>query len=212
MGFLLDPNFAYILLILTIFLATLAVLVPGTGLLEAATLVVGALAGYAAFNLPVNPWALIVLGVGLIALISLLFLRRGQWLGLLISAAGFIGSSLFLFRSPEGGLAVHPALAVSASLLLGLYFWFGVRAGIRAWREKPPVHSLDRLVGQVGEARTAIHHEGSVYVGGEMWSARSPRPIPAGSKVRVVGREGLILLVEPLTAPSDKAEAPSPSA
>ncbi len=197
MSFLLDPNFAYVLLVLTIFLATLAVLVPGTGLLEAATLVVGALAGYAALNLPVNLWALAALGVGLAALIATLFIRRGQWLGLLISAGGLIGGSLFLFQAPTGGLAVHPILAFAASSLLGLYFWFGVRAGIRAWREQPPAHSLERVVGQIGEARTDIHREGTVYVAGEAWSARSPHLIPAGTRVRVIGREGFILLVEP---------------
>jgi membrane-bound ClpP family serine protease len=30
-----------------------------------------------------------------------------------------------------------------------------------------------------------------------LWSARSEKPIPAGSRVRVVSREGFILLVTP---------------
>lgn len=198
-----DPNIAYLLLVLTIFLATLAVLVPGTGLLEIGTLAAGVLAGYAALQLNINAWALAALALGLGALIVAAFARRGQWGWLLLSALGLIGGSVFLFRTPQGGIAVHPALAFSASALLGAYFWFGVRAGLRAWREKPPVHSLDRLVGQIGETRTLVHREGSVYVDGEMWSARSTRAIPPGRKVRVIGREGLTLFVEPVDPPSD---------
>jgi len=47
-----------------------------------------------------------------------------------------------------------------------------------------------------GEARTDILAEGSVYVNGEDWSARSKTLIPAGSKVLVLRRNGLVLEVE----------------
>jgi len=30
---------------------------------------------------------------------------------------------------------------------------------------------------------------------GELWSARSDKPIPAGSRVRVVSREGFVLII-----------------
>jgi len=33
-------------------------------------------------------------------------------------------------------------------------------------------------------------------VAGELWSARSEKPIPAGSEVHVIRREGFILIVE----------------
>ena len=62
--------------------------------------------------------------------------------------------------------------------------------------EAPPMHDLETLIGSIGEAKTRIHEEGSVYIAGEMWSARSDKPIPAGSSIRVVRREGFILVVE----------------
>jgi len=37
---------------------------------------------------------------------------------------------------------------------------------------------------------------GLVRVRGELWSARSDRAVGAGSPVRVVGREGFILVIE----------------
>jgi membrane-bound serine protease (ClpP class) len=54
------------------------------------------------------------------------------------------------------------------------------------------------LIGSIGEAKTEINDEGSVQVGGELWSARSDQAIPLGARVRVIAREGFILKVEPL--------------
>ena len=60
-----------------------------------------------------------------------------------------------------------------------------------------------KVVGQIGEVRSEITPEdmGSVYVGGELWTARARTAIPAGSPVRVVALEGLILLVEKVEPP-----------
>jgi membrane-bound ClpP family serine protease len=62
-----------------------------------------------------------------------------------------------------------------------------------------PSHDLSALVGQIGEAKTHIHAEGSVQVDGELWSARSEKSIPNGSAVKVVAREGFVLVVEKST-------------
>ena len=60
-----------------------------------------------------------------------------------------------------------------------------------------PAQDLRSLIGKVGEARTDIRYEGTIYVGGEQWTARSPKLIRKGKLARVTGREGLVLLVEP---------------
>jgi membrane-bound ClpP family serine protease len=52
------------------------------------------------------------------------------------------------------------------------------------------------LIGKIGEARTKVEEEGSVQVDGELWSARSEKTIPAGSSIRVLRREGFVLIVE----------------
>ena len=64
-------------------------------------------------------------------------------------------------------------------------------AGIR-----PPLPTSAWLVGKIGEARTNIEEEESVQVEGELWSARSEKTIPAGSSVRVLRRDGFVLIVE----------------
>ena len=55
---------------------------------------------------------------------------------------------------------------------------------------------LSVLIGAVGEAKSDVHHEGSVQVNKELWTARSEELIEAGSQIRVVGREGFVLVVE----------------
>ncbi|HLX35279.1 MAG TPA: nodulation protein NfeD [Candidatus Limnocylindrales bacterium] len=53
--------------------------------------------------------------------------------------------------------------------------------------------------GSLGVVRKPLEPSGSVYAGGEEWSARSAdsQPIPRGQPVRVIAREGLTLVVEP---------------
>jgi membrane-bound ClpP family serine protease len=63
-------------------------------------------------------------------------------------------------------------------------------------RETMPSHDLESIIGSIGEARSTIHNDGSVYANGELWTARSDHRILAGSRVRVIGREGFVLEVE----------------
>lgn len=196
MNFLLDPNVAYVLLVLGFIFAILALFSPGTGVLEAGALIILALAGYSIYSLPVNPWALMVLALGVFPF--LLALRRShQWIYLVLSLAALIVGSVFLFRTPGGGPAVNPGLAAFVSLLSGGFLWFVVRKGIEAIARRPDL-SPDRVIGMIGEARTEIHQEGTVYVLGEEWTAQCDERIQAGEKVRVVGRNGLVLQVEPV--------------
>ena len=58
------------------------------------------------------------------------------------------------------------------------------------------MHELSGLIGQRGEAKTAIGEQGSAQVAGELWSARSDIPVPAGRAIKVIGREGFVLVVE----------------
>ena len=191
------PNLAYVLLVSGTVALIFALITPGTGLLELAALTLLLAAGYAATQLAVNGWAIVawILGVGFFGF----SLRRGRgekvWLALALLA--MIVGSVFIFRTPHGGSAVSLWLAVTMSLLVGGGGWVVTRKVLEA-ETRPPVHDLDRLIGQVGEARTEIAPEGSVYLDGEMWTARSREPIPRGSAVKVVRREGLILYVERL--------------
>jgi membrane-bound ClpP family serine protease len=208
MNVLLDPNFAYLLLVSGLFLAFLALLAPGTGLLELGALLMLVVAGYSLFNLQIVLWPLGVLLLGMVAMLIALRLSRQkivlQYVFLVLAIAAMVVGSVFLLRQPDGTIAVNPVLAVVVSVIVvGLLWVIGTRS-IEAIN-RPVSTNLERLVGKVGQARTRIYTEGSVYVGGEVWTARSPVEIPAGSKVRVVSREGLVLTVEP-ASPSPAKE------
>ena len=194
MDFLLDPNIAYLILLAGVLLSLLAIVTPGTGMLEIGAFFCLAMAGYAVYNLSFNFWALIILVLSVAPFIyAIQKPKRELWLGL--SFLLLIVGSVFLFARDNGLPAVDPIMALIASVLVMGFLWFAVRKSIQAAMGRPK-HDLGALVGQVGEARTEISHEGSVQVNGELWSARSETPIPAGSPICVIRREGFILVVE----------------
>lgn len=190
------PNLLYLLLVAGIWLAAFAVLSPGTGVLELLAFIALAGAGLGTLVLPFNLWALIVLLVGVVFYILSLRLEKFElWLGL--SAVALSLGSVFLFHTPEPGSTVNPALALVVSLFTLGYFWLAVRSSIRAQRERPSL-DLSNVLGEIGEVRTALDPTGSIHVCGELWTARSSVPLQPGEKARVLAREGLLLLVEPI--------------
>ena len=54
----------------------------------------------------------------------------------------------------------------------------------------------EALIGAEGETVSWQGSEGRVRVKGEIWLARSSAPLAAGSRVKIVGRDGLVLRVE----------------
>lgn len=202
MDILLNPNLAYLLLAGGLVLAVLALVSPGTGALEVGAFFALLLAGWEVYNLPVNDWSLVVLLIG--AILFLLSLRKTRKLWLLaVAILALVSGSVFLFRGETWWTpAVNPFLAAVVSILSAGFFWFAAAKIIEASRLRLS-HDPDTALNAIGEAKSDIHEEGSVQVARELWSARSDQPIPRGTRVRVVGREGLILLVEPAGEQSD---------
>lgn len=194
MDFLLNPNVAYLILLSGILLGLMAIVTPGTGLFEIGAFFCLMLAGYAVYNLSFNWWALIILVLSIVPFIyAVQKPKRELYLG--VSIFLLVLGSVFLFAVDGWKPAVNPFVALVTSGLLSAFLWIVVRKTVQAASVRP-VHDLDALVGLAGEAKSRIHEEGSVFVAGEMWSARSEKSIPVGSPIRVVRREGFILVVE----------------
>jgi membrane-bound serine protease (ClpP class) len=196
MDILLDPNVAYLFLIGGVLLAMLALASPGTGLFEIGAFFCIALAGYAIYNLSFNGWALFLLLLGVVPFVYTLQKPKREPF-LILSILLLIAGSVFMFPR-AAGQGVNPVVAALASILLAGFLWIAARKSVEASSARPS-HDLGGLVGQIGEAKTKVYEEGSVQVAGELWSARSEKPIPTGSPVRVIQREGFILLVEQMT-------------
>ncbi|MDL1912438.1 hypothetical protein FBQ81_17385 [Chloroflexi bacterium CFX6] len=194
MDFLLNPNVAYLFLLAGVLLAMLSLATPGSGFLEAGALICIALAGYGIYNLSFNWWALTLIGLSIVPFVySLQRPKRELYLG--ISIVVLVVGSIFLFPGAGGGPAVNLFVAFAASVLVAGFLWIAVGKSLQAAHARP-AHDIDGLIGQIGEAKTRIHDEGSVQVAGELWSARSDKVIAAGSSIRVVRREGFVLIVE----------------
>ncbi len=194
MDILLNPNVAYLILLGGILLAMMSLVTPGTGFFEIGAFFALALAGYAIYYLSFNWWALLILVLSVVPFIyAIRKPNRGLYLGgsILLLVLG----SIFLFSVDGWRPAVNPLLAFVASGSFAAFLWIAVGKSVQAVAARPS-HDMDVLVGMIGEARTRVHSEGSVYVGGELWSAKSDKSIASGSAVRVVRREGFVLVVE----------------
>jgi membrane-bound serine protease (ClpP class) len=203
MDVLLNPNIAYLLLVAGTLLSILALLSPGTGILEIGALFILLIAGWEAYNLPLNLWAL---GIFLLGVIPFIFAvrRSGQIVYLIIAIVAFLIGSIFLFHGETlWQPAVNPILALLVSTLATGFMWLVVTKLIEAESSRP-THDLEALIGKIGEVKSTIDSELSVQVAGELWSARSnhpnERPINEGEEILVTGREGFILLVDRLHA------------
>ena len=191
-----NANLAYLLLMFGSIFLMMAIVTPGTHLLEGGALLMLAAAGYEIYNLGFNWWALIILVLALVPFIFSIRKSGREW-ALGLSLLALIVGSLYMFPGTGFLPAVNPVLAVVVSLMSAGFLWFVVRKGMQAFHARP-LQDLQNLIGQTGQAKTeiAILNGGSVQVASELWSARSEAPIPAGSRIHVVSREGFTLIVE----------------
>ncbi len=94
---------------------------------------------------------------------------------------------------PPGAIIFLLALAV----LLAMAAFRMSRLALHARRAKRDVRTSG-VIGLAGRAETSIAYEGTVFVRGELWQARSSSEISRGERVRVIGVDGpaLRLIVE----------------
>ncbi len=197
--FLLNPTIAYLLLVAATFFVLVAIIAPGTGPPEVIAIFSLVLAGYAIYHFTINWWAVALLFLSLVPFffavggVNRAALRREIWLA--ISVAGLALGSVYFFHVQNGLISVHPAVAITTSVLYSVIVWFFARKVMQVAMSRP-MQDLSVLIGQSGVAKTIIDLDGSVQVEGELWSARSEIPIPAGKPIRIIRQEGFILIVE----------------
>ena len=192
---LLQPDVAYLFIVVGLILSVLALLTPGTGFIEIGAFFALAVAGYQIYSLEINPWAILVSLVGVALFFVAVRSAKNRYSYLGAASLALVIGSVFFFRGEETLSAVNPLLAVIVSLLSVGFLWLIATKTVDVHLKRPN-HDLGVLLGSIGTAKTSVHDEGTVFVHMEDWSAQSDDEIPAGSKVRIVGREGLILRVE----------------
>ncbi len=198
-----DPNIAFILFTVGFYGILAELFHPNivSGTLGAVAIIL-AFIGSNSLPLNIGGLALILVGIGLFVL----ELHVGTF-GILAlgGIACFVLGTFALYTGVTPGEAkfvveVNPFLLV-AVLAVTLYYFFVLLRGLIQTRRRIPVGSLPiaRLVGATGTAQTLLAPRGIAYAGGETWSARSSadQEIRPGTPVRVVGVDGLELIVEP---------------
>ncbi len=191
-----DPNVAYLLLIIGIYGLIFEFAHPGFILPGVVGAICLLLSLYAFQVLPVNYAGLGLVLLGIAFMISEAFVPSFGALGL-GGIIAFIIGSLLLLDTEAMGYGIHWQLIVALALTSALFFFTVFSLAIRA-RLRPVVTGREELLGAVGEAWEDFEREGRVWIHSELWNARTRKPLRKGEKVRVVGIEGLTLIVEPL--------------
>ncbi|HWP83975.1 MAG TPA: nodulation protein NfeD [Terriglobia bacterium] len=205
---ILDPNIAFILLILGVLGLYVEFSNPGLILPGVAGGIAIILALFAFSLLPVN-WA----GAALIFLAIVFFVLEAKFTtGGILGAGGVLAmvlGALMLIntRLPGGSIALSTALGVAIPFALITVFL--LRLVLQARRAKVATGTAG-MVGELGRAETAISPQGKVLVHGELWDAYSAQPIPAGATIRVVSLNEMTLEVEPATRPLPGAPPQQP--
>ncbi len=191
-----NPNIAFLLLVLGLWSAVLAIATPGTGMPETAAVIFLALATVGLLNLPVS-----LVGLALILLSMALFVAEARLPShgaLLVAGAIIMGlGGLLLFPSTDRSAERLSWVTIVATPLVSTaLFGFLISLGLAA-QGRPALQDLHRLIGARGITRTEVGRQGTVYVGGEDWSATAESKIPPDTDVVVVERSGLRLKVAP---------------
>lgn len=189
------PTIAYLLLLAGMYGLVLEAFHPGVfvpGVAGAICLLVGL---YALQLLPVNDagLALMLLGVGLVLAEALMPSVGAIGIGGVIA---FVIGSIMLFDTGVPGYAVN--LGVIAGIALGAVVVLGVLLRLVARSRRTRTFNGDaQMLLATGELTqpTDAHGDGWARIGGEQWRVHSETSLPAGTRVRVVGRDGLLLRV-----------------
>ncbi len=190
-----NPNIAYILLLLGIYGLFFELQNPGMifpGVVGGICLILGF---YALHLLPVN-----YAGLALIILSAIFFILEIYVASHgLLSVGGVVSliiGSLILFESDLPFLRVSWEVIMIVVIIIVVFVGLLLFLGVKAQFRKPSA-GKEGMVGEIGVARTDIDNQsGSVFVHGEWWNAVSVKPIKKGTKVRVVGSQGMVLQVE----------------
>jgi membrane-bound serine protease (ClpP class) len=200
-----DPNVSFILFTIGFYGILAELFHPNffSGILGAIALLL-AFIGSNSLPLNIGGLLLLLLGVGLLAL-ELVVTSYG-----LLTVGGVVSFLLGAFalytdvnpREEAIQVEVSPILIGLVLAIIVVFLFFIARGILQVRRRAAPTDPMRALIGANGTAQTLIAPTGIAYAGGESWSARSRgAQLAPGTPVRVVGVEGLELIVEPAATP-----------
>jgi membrane-bound serine protease (ClpP class) len=189
-----NPNVALILMLIGIYGLLFEFLNPGAvapGLIGAISLFV---ALYALHLLPINyaGAALVLLGIGLMVAEAHIGAFGVIGVGGIIA---FVIGAIMMFPSGTPGFELSPAV-IAATVIVTATLLLLVLSMLLRSRKRLVITGKEALLGAEGEAVAWQGEDGRVRIRGEIWRARAAKPLQPGTRVKVVDRDGLILVVE----------------
>jgi membrane-bound serine protease (ClpP class) len=199
---LVNPNVAYLLIILGFVGLIVEFFSPGLilpGVFGAIALVLGF---YANAQLPFTAAGVILLAAGFALIVAEVHLPTHGLLGVGGVACLAVGG-LLLYNTASSAFELSPLVVLAVAGILGGGLLFVVRRVIAA-RQLPKKSGWEELIGSVAVVRQPLNPKGQVYVNGALWRANAGdekvggRPISPGSRVTVESVNGLTLNVKPV--------------
>ena len=189
-----DPDVAFILMLIGVYGLILEFFSPGAvapGLIGTISLLI---ALYALAFIPINYAGAALVLIGITLMIAEVHIGTFGALGV-GGIAAFVIGALMMFPERVPGFALSGAVVIGAAVASAALILLVLAALLRS-RKRPIVTGSEALIGAEGETVAWQDSEGRVRVQGEVWQARATAPLLTGARVKVVGRDGLVLLVE----------------
>jgi len=187
-----DPNIAYVLMLVGIYGLIMEFSNPGAILPGVVGAICLLLALYAFQVLPINYAGLALVMVGLVFIISEVFVTSGGVLGL-GGVIAFVMGSIILFDDEYLAVSL-PLIGGVAAIAAGFLLWILRR--LSTIRRKQVVSGREYLIGQMAEVIHDFTDKGRVRIEGESWVAESTTPLLTGQKVRIKSVDHLVLKVD----------------
>ncbi|MGN6184102.1 MAG: NfeD family protein [Thermoanaerobaculia bacterium] len=193
-GWIMDPNIAFLLLALG-GLALYAEFNHPGAILPGVVGVIAIVLSIIALNLLPTSLA----GFALIAVAFVLFALEAKFTSYGILGTGgavcMILGAMMLVDGPIPELRVNLITAIAVTIPIALIAIFLMTLVLRAQKHRVATGS-EGMIGEIGVAQTSLAPDGKVFVHGELWNARAKSEVAEGARVRVREVDGLRVIVE----------------
>lgn len=192
-----NPNIAYLFLIIGMWGIILEFSHPGFGIPGIAGTICLILGFFALHTLPINMAGLLLLFLSFV-FFGIEATTPTFGLFFISGIIAFLLGSFMLIR-PVSEVKIAPSIIISAAFASGFFIWAILLFALKTRRKKVTT-GIEGLTGEKGRARTDLNPEGLVFVHGEYWNAitKDKSEIKKGEEIKVVGNDGLKLIVEKL--------------
>ena len=198
LGHLVDPNIAYLMLMLGFYGLLFELQNPGAILPGVVGAIFLVLAFFALSALPVNTAGLLLLVLGIGFLLAELKVHSHGILAVGGALALALGG-LILFT--DSAVQVARPLVFTVTAITLVFFLLIFAAAIRSRRSRPHL-GASALLGRHAVALERLDPRGRVRLDGELWNAEAQATVDVGADVVVTGVQGLTLQVRGTTGES----------